>query len=65
VEDDHLPFMQRGVPVLDVIDFQYGTAQNPEAYHHTELDTMDKLSASSLQVSADLFLDLVKLIDQQ
>jgi glutaminyl-peptide cyclotransferase len=65
VEDDHLPFMQRGVPVLDVIDFQYGTAQNPEAYHHTELDTMDKLSASSLQVSADLFLDLVKLIDQR
>ena len=65
VEDDHLPFMQRGVPVLDVIDFQYGTAQNPEAYHHTELDTMDKLSATSLQVSADLFLDLVKLIDQR
>jgi glutaminyl-peptide cyclotransferase len=65
VEDDHLPFMQRGIPVLDVIDFQYGTAANPEAYHHTELDTMEKLSATSLQVSADLFLDLVKLIDQR
>jgi hypothetical protein len=25
---------------------------------------MDKLSAASLQVSADLFLDLIKLIDQ-
>ena len=65
IEDDHLPFMQRGVPVLDVIDFEYGTASNPEAFHHTELDTMDKLSATSLQVSADLFLDLVKLIDQR
>ena len=65
VEDDHLPFMQRGVPVLDVIYFQYGTPQNLEAYHHTELDTMDKLSATSLQVSVDLFLDLVKLIDQR
>ena len=63
IEDDHLPFKQRGVPVLDVIDFEYGTAQDPEAFHHTALDTMDKLSATSLQVAADLFLELVKLID--
>jgi glutaminyl-peptide cyclotransferase len=53
IEDDHLPFVERGVPSLDVIDFQYGTAQDPEAFHHTEKDTMD------------LFLDLVKLIDQR
>ena len=65
VDDDHLPFQMRGVPVLDVIDFEYGTADNPEAYHHTELDTMDKLSATSLQVSADLFVDLVKLINER
>jgi len=65
IEDDHLPFKQRGVPVLDVIDFEYGTAQDPEAYHHTAQDTMDKLSATSLQVSADLFMELVRLIDQR
>ncbi len=65
VEDDHIPFMQRGVPVLDVIDFKYGTPSDPEAYHHHDSDTMDKLSATSLQVSADLFLELVKLIDQR
>ncbi len=65
IEDDHLPFVQRGVPSLDVIDFQYGTAQDPEAFHHTDKDTMDKLSAGSLQVAADLFLDLVKLINER
>ncbi|MFP5233954.1 MAG: M28 family peptidase [Acidobacteriota bacterium] len=65
IEDDHLPFLERGVPSLDVIDFEYGTPTDPEAYHHTEQDTMDKLSAASLQVSADLFLELVKLIDQR
>jgi glutaminyl-peptide cyclotransferase len=65
VEDDHLPFVQRGVPSLDVIDFQYGTAADPEAFHHTDQDTMDKLSVASLQVAADMFLDLVKLIDQR
>ncbi len=65
IQDDHLPFVQRGVPSLDVIDFEYGTAQDPEAFHHTEQDTMDKLSVASLQVAADLFLDLVRLIDQR
>ena len=65
VEDDHLPFVQRGVPSLDVIDFQYGTAADPEAFHHTDQDTMDKLSVASLQVAADMFLDLVRLIDQR
>jgi len=64
-DDDHLPFQVRGVPVLDVIDYEYGTASDPEAFHHTEKDTMDKLSAQSLQVSADIFLDLVKLVNQR
>jgi len=64
-DDDHLPFQIRGVPVLDVIDYEYGTASDPEAFHHTEKDTMDKLSAQSLQVSADIFLDLVKLVNQR
>lgn len=66
VEDDHLPFKQRGVPVLDVIDLDYGppTDEHPEGgFHHTDKDTMDKLSATSLQVSADLFLDIVHLLD--
>ena len=68
VDDDHIPFQQRGVPVLDVIDLDYGppTREHPEGgYHHTAQDTMDKLSAQSLQVSADLFLEMVKLIDQR
>jgi glutaminyl-peptide cyclotransferase len=65
IEDDHLPFVQRGVPSLDIIDFQYGTPDNPEAFHHTALDTIDKLSANSLQVSADIFLDVIKLINQR
>ena len=68
VDDDHIPFQKRGVPVVDVIDLDYGppTREHPEGgYHHTAQDTMDKLSAQSLQVSADLFLEMVKLIDQR
>jgi glutaminyl-peptide cyclotransferase len=69
IDDDHIPFKERGVPVLDVIDFEYGKPdpKRPGEYtfHHTAQDSLDKLSATSLQVSADLFLDLVKLIDQR
>lgn len=64
--DDHIPFKKRGVPVLDIIDIDYGppTSEHPEGgYHHTVQDTLDKLSVSSLQVSADLFVGMVKLID--
>lgn len=67
ISDDHLPFKQRGVPVLDLIDIDYGphTAQQPDGWHHTPQDTLDKLSPQSLQTSADLFLELINLINAQ
>ena len=67
IDDDHIPFKQRGVPVLDVIAYEYGPFDQQRgdfAYHHTAQDTMDKLSAQSLQVSADIFLDLIRLINE-
>ncbi len=67
VEDDHIPFGQRGVPVLDIIDLDYGppTRDHPEgSFHHTEQDTLDKVSARSLQVSGDLFLEMIRLVNQ-
>jgi Zn-dependent M28 family amino/carboxypeptidase len=65
VNDDHLPFKQRGVPVLDIIDIDYGphNSSTPDGYHHTAQDTMDKISARSLQVSADIFLEMIRLIN--
>jgi len=66
-EDDHLPFALRGVPVLDVIDAHYGpvTQSTPDGYHHTAEDTLDKISAKSLQISGDLFLEMIRLINQR
>jgi Zn-dependent M28 family amino/carboxypeptidase len=65
--DDHIPFKQRGVPVLDLIDIDYGPHTNatPDGYHHTAQDTIDKISPKSLQISADLFLELIRLINQR
>jgi hypothetical protein len=66
-EDDHLPFLQRGIPALDVIDVDYGphTFSTPDGYHHTAQDTIDKLSPRSLQISLDLFLESIRLINQR
>jgi glutaminyl-peptide cyclotransferase len=66
-EDDHLPFAKRGVPVLDLIDAHYGPSTDaaPDGYHHTAQDTLDKISAKSLQISGDLFLEMIRLINQR
>jgi glutaminyl-peptide cyclotransferase len=49
VEDDHLPFMQAGVPSVDIIDLEY-------APWHTAGDNLDAVSAHSLQVVGDVVL---------
>ena len=41
--DDHTPFLEGGIPAVDIIDFDY-------PYWHTVQDTPDKVSAESLQV---------------
>jgi Zn-dependent M28 family amino/carboxypeptidase len=66
-EDDHLPFLKRGVPAIDIIDVDYGphNAQTPDGWHHTPQDTMDKISAKSLTISGDVFLESIKLIDKR
>ena len=40
--DDHSPFLRIGVPAVDIIDFDY-------PYWHTIDDTVDKVSADSLE----------------
>jgi Zn-dependent M28 family amino/carboxypeptidase len=66
VEDDHLPFVNRGVPSIDVIDLDYGphTPEHPEgAYHHTAQDTLDKISVRSLTIDGDVFMETIRLIN--
>ncbi len=48
VGDDHVAFFRRGVPAIDLIDFQYGGGPGENKYWHTADDSLDKLSAESL-----------------
>jgi glutaminyl-peptide cyclotransferase len=60
VEDDHLAFLERGVPSIDVIDLDYGPGNS---YHHTAQDTMDKVSSRSLTIVGDVFMEMIRLLD--
>jgi Zn-dependent M28 family amino/carboxypeptidase len=42
IVDDHIPFLNRGIPAVDIIDFDY-------PYYHTTADTLDKISPASLE----------------
>src|SRR6266404_5993724 len=52
-EDDHIIFLKRGVPAVDVIDFDI-------PYWHTVEDTLDKVSAKSVAITGHVFLESVK-----
>jgi glutaminyl-peptide cyclotransferase len=47
--DDHIPFIDAGIPAVDVIDFDY-------PYWHTTSDTTDKVSGQSLKIVGDTLL---------
>lgn len=48
--DDHTPFLEAGLPAVDIIDFDY-------PYWHTLADTPDKVSAASLQAVGATLLE--------
>ena len=62
VTDDHMPFVQRGVPSADLIDFDYGYN---DVFHHTTDDTVDKLSPKSLEIVGTVTLETVRMVNQR
>ena len=53
VEDDHLPFLEAGIPSVDIIDLNYGPGNS---FHHTTADTLDKVSPESMEKVGRLVL---------
>jgi glutaminyl-peptide cyclotransferase len=60
VLDDHVPFQIAGMPAVDIIDFEYGSAPGLNDYWHTPEDTLDKLSVQSLQTVGAVILRMVE-----
>lgn len=53
IVDDHTPFLERAVPAIDVIDFDY-------PYFHTSADTLDKVSEHSLDLVGETVVELLR-----
>jgi Zn-dependent M28 family amino/carboxypeptidase len=60
--DDYFPFLERGVPSVDLIDFDYGYNN---VFWHTTQDTLDKLSPRSLAIVGTVTLESVRLLGQR
>lgn len=50
--DDHVPFLEAGIPAVDIIDIEY-------PYWHTTQDTLDKISPNSLAVVGETLLQWI------
>lgn len=58
IEDDHVPFLEAGIPALDIIDLEY-------ASWHEATDTLDMTSPSSLQIVGDVLLAALPAIERR
>ena len=56
--DDHTPFADRGVPAIDLIDFDYPPFHTPE-------DTLDKVSARSLDRAGEALVEMLRRVARQ
>lgn len=56
--DDHVPFLDAGIPAVDLIDL----AGNP--HWHKPTDTIDNLSAQSLQLVGDVVLTMLPEVER-
>ena len=57
VSDDHIPYLNAGIPAIDIIDIDY-------PHWHTPADTLDKTSSSSLKVVGDVVYQSLIAIDR-
>jgi Zn-dependent M28 family amino/carboxypeptidase len=55
-DDDHMPFVHLGVPAIDLIDFDYDP-------WHEDIDTMDKLSAQSLEIVGTVVMEAIHRLE--
>lgn len=60
--DDHIPFLQRGVPAVDIVDPEYGYNN---VFWHSVQDTVDKLSPKSLAIVGTVTLETVRMLDSK
>jgi len=62
IGDDHIPFIEIGIPGVDIIDLNYGPGNS---YWHTEEDTLDKISPESMEKAGRIVLEMLPAIQKR
>jgi glutaminyl-peptide cyclotransferase len=62
IADDHIPFIEAGIPAVDLIDFSFGPGGTPGAYWHTTEDDLDKVCPESLEAVGAAALEAIPRI---
>lgn len=60
IEDDHDPFLQRGVPAVDIIDFESTVLE----YWHTPQDTLDKIDPRTLAITGHVLIESLTEVEK-
>lgn len=62
IDDDHMPFIHRGVAAADVIELEDYIQMG---YWHTPQDTLDKISPRSLAIVGHVFLESIAALQKK
>ena len=62
VLDDHVPFVDAGVPAINLIDFEFGSKSSLNDYWHTEEDNLDHICPESLQSIGEVVVHMLNMI---
>jgi hypothetical protein len=64
IQDDHMPFRLAGIPAINLIDYEYGGSRlDHNNLWHTPNDTIEHVSADSLQVVGDVIYHALPELD--
>jgi glutaminyl-peptide cyclotransferase len=58
--DDHLSFIRRGIPAVDIIDFDIGPT-----YWHTPQNTLEKIDPRSLAIMGHVLLEVLPELEKK
>ena len=62
VLDDHIPFIEAGIPSVDLIDFEFGPGGSPGEFWHTTEDDLDRVCPESLGAVGSAALEAIPRI---
>jgi Zn-dependent M28 family amino/carboxypeptidase len=60
--DDHVPFLEIGIPSIDIIDFKFGSEPGKNDHWHTSKDHLENISPESLEITGAVALQIIRQV---